>query len=93
MLKSCSVVSRRSHGRMSLLQTFSTLLVFVQFLFQAEKREAPFEIVSKVVDKDRKDGNELFARGNRWGAMKKYKRVTLGLSLASIYKDSDFPVR
>ncbi len=93
VLKSCSVVSRRSHGRMSLLQTFSTLLVFVQFLFQAEKREAPFEIVSKVVDKDRKDGNELFARGNRWGAMKKYKRVTLGLSLASIYKDSDFPVR
>ena len=45
--------------------------------FQAERKEAPFELVRKVVEKERKEGNEAFNVGHRHGAITKYKRVRL----------------
>ena len=46
------------------------------FIMQAERKEAPFELVRKVVEKERKEGNEHFNVGYRHGAISKYKRVS-----------------
>ena len=62
---------------------------------QAERKEAPFELVKKVVGKERKEGNEHFNVGYRHGAISKYKRVSFNKkkancidSLISIFKIS-----
>ena len=65
------------------------------FIMQAERKEAPFELVKKVVEKERKEGNEHFNVGYRHGAISKYKRVSFNKkkancidSLISIFKIS-----
>ena len=51
-------------------------MIFYMFTMQAERKEAPFELVKRVVEKERKEGNDNFNVGYRLAAISKYKRVS-----------------